>query len=78
MTRTIAAALFVALGLSGCSPTMYNLPPGGTRQQFAADQAFCNAQAQTAVGNASGFFGLSIFESNKEMCMEGKGYIKAD
>jgi hypothetical protein len=57
---------------------MYNLPPGGTKQQFMADQAFCNAQAQTATGNTGGWTGLAVFQQNKEMCMEGKGYTKAD
>lgn len=65
------------LCVSGCSPTMYLLPPGGTQQKFMADQAFCNAQSQAAVGNTDGWTGVAIFKQNKEMCMQGKGYIKS-
>jgi len=73
-----ATALMTLLVFTGCAPTMYNLPPGGSQQQFMADQAFCNAQAQTATGNTGGWAGVSIFKQNKEMCMQGKGYTIAD
>ena len=68
------SALMTLLLFTGCAQTMYNLPPGGSQQQFMADQAFCNAQAQTATGNAGGWTGVAIFKQNKEMCMQGKGY----
>lgn len=62
------------LALIGCvsSPTYYkaNL----NQQQFAADQAFCNAQAQPF--SSGGILGLASFMQQKKMCMAGKGYTE--
>lgn len=80
MKRTRAAvALLASAPLCGCfSPPQYQFPPGGTPQQFAADQAFCNAQANVATLGQTGWFAVAVFANNKKLCMEGKGYIQTN
>jgi hypothetical protein len=55
---------------------LYRLPDGSfpsDEQQFAADQAECNAQARPF--DTGGARGLIMVIHQKELCMSGKGYI---
>lgn len=46
-----------------------------SERQFAADQSYCNAQAQAATGLTQGLMGVAILMQQKQICMRGKGYI---
>jgi len=65
---------FFAVALTGCAPTLSYSKIDLTPQQFAADQAQCNTQANGAALGTDGWTGLAIFNQNKRMCMVGKGY----
>ena len=70
---TISTCSITLLLLSGCATHSYTRTDFNP-QQFAADQAFCNAQANTARLGSFGLAGAAIFKQNKDMCMVGKGY----
>ena len=75
MTRYLLTLATLCL-LVGCvSPPTYIRPPGASQQDFAAAQAYCNAQAQPFM--TGGFMGAASFIQQKDMCMAGKGYNRA-
>ena len=72
MDRSLLLVCSVAL-LTACTTLSYS-KVDATPQQFAADQAQCNTQANGAALGTDGWTGVAIFAQNKRMCMVGKGY----
>lgn len=60
--------------LSGCAGQMVFEKPATSKQQFYADQSFCNERAQISTSGQSGMMGLAMLMQAKQMCMAGKGY----
>ena len=66
--------LVALLLLSGCAGQMVFGKPNTSKQQFYADQSFCNERAQITSSGTDGLMGLAMFMQAKQMCMAGKGY----
>ena len=48
--------------------------PHTSKQQFYADQSFCNERAQITSSGTNGYMRHAMFMQAKQMCMAGKGY----
>lgn len=60
--------------LAGCAGQMVFQKPHTSKQQFYADQSFCNERAHVSTVGQGGMMGLAMLMQAKQMCMAGKGY----
>lgn len=73
----IIIGLAVLLTLCCCvKPPVWNHEPPVTQVKFKHDLARCNVMGRQMASGAEGFYGLALFMQERDMCMEGEGYVQ--